>query len=125
MTASNAEPVEISTRLRPGEWTQQSLEEVTGSYQDKLRVMGSPEAEITTEVSRPNDGSAGVRFSWERGGAFTTDSQNQSQQSEDPNARGGGEDIPRGEPGEDSQELGAVLGDADRSAIDEPPASQR
>lgn len=124
MTQSHGEPVEISTRMRPGEWTPASLAELTASYQQKLREMGAPEAEIDTDVKTPDDGSAVVRVSWLHQGVQTYAEFGQSTVPEDPNARGDGERIPVGEATKDSKGLGAVLGDAERSAIDEPPTAR-
>lgn len=117
----SAEPVEISTRMRPGEWTAESLEELTASYQQKLREMGAPEDEIVTAVQTPEDGSAHVHVSWRHAGLHTFSDLGQATVGEVGISRGHGEDIPPGEPTQDSQGLGAILGDAERSAIDEPP----
>ncbi|MGO4383063.1 hypothetical protein [Specibacter sp. RAF43] len=116
--------MEISTRMRPGEWTPQSLSELVGSYQGKLRDMGAPEAEIDTEVVQPDDGSVSVRVSWKHAGVHTYASLNQDVPAESANARGDGEAIPVGEVTEDSKGLGAVFGDAERSAIDAPPSGR-
>ncbi|AIX99928.1 hypothetical protein ART_0330 [Arthrobacter sp. PAMC 25486] len=122
----STEPVEISTRMRPGEWTAESLEELVGSYQQKLREMGAPEQEIETVVQTPDDGSAKVHVSWQHAGVhtFANMGQGQSTAVEAENSRGHGENIPAGESTQDSQGLGAVLGDAERSAIDEPPTKR-
>ena len=123
---NNAEPVEISTRMRPGEWTDESLQELVGSYQQKLREMGAPEQQIVTAVQTPDDGSAEVHVSWARAGVttFSDLEQGRSAVAEAENARGDGESIPQGEATRDSKGLGAVLGDAERSAIDEPASSR-
>lgn len=121
MNDSTNEPVEISTRMRPGEWTQESLTELVGSYQQKLREMGAPDDEIGTSVETPEDGSANVKVSWRHAGVHTFAEMGQSRTEEARNSRGHGEVIPPGEPTKDSQGLGALLGDAERSAIDEPP----
>lgn len=124
MTESNAEPVEISTRMRPGEWTPDSLAELVDSYQRKLLEMGAPEAEVVTEVDQPEDGSARVHVSWLHQGAHTFTPVNQDEAREAENARGNGENIPSGAVTADSKGLGAVFGDAERSAIDAPPTER-
>lgn len=124
MNDSTQEPVEISTRMRPGEWTQQSLAELLASYQQKLREMGAPTDEIETSVETPEDGGAQVKVSWRHAGVHTFADMGQTAMAEADNSRGRGERIPPGEVTEDSQGLGAVFGDAERSAIDEPPNNQ-
>ncbi|WP_181419752.1 hypothetical protein [Arthrobacter psychrolactophilus] len=121
MIENTSEPVEISTRMAEGEWTPESLAEQLGSYQDKLREMGAPDSEIETSVETPPDGSATVKVSWQRTGSHTFAEMGQSTLREAENSRGHGEVIPPGEATEDSKGLGAVYGDAERSAIDEPP----
>ncbi len=121
MNDNTNEPVEISTRMAEGEWTPESLAELLSSYQDKLREMGAPESEIETAVETPADGSATVKVSWRRTGLRTFAEMGQSTLREAENSRGHGEVIPPGEATEDSKGLGAVYGDAERSAIDDPP----
>lgn len=121
MNDSINEPVEISTRMRPGEWTQETLAELLASYQQKLREMGAAENEIETSVATPDDGAANVKVSWRREGVRTFADMGQGSVAEAENSRGHGEAIPAGEATEDSHGLGAVLGDAERSAIDDPP----
>ncbi|MHA7305222.1 hypothetical protein ACX80E_08245 [Arthrobacter sp. TMN-49] len=121
MNDSTNEPVEISTRMRPGEWTQETLAELLASYQQKLREMGASENEIETSVETPEDGSANVKVSWRHAGVHTFADMGQGTVEEADNSRGHGEAIPRGEATDDSKGLGAVFGDAERSAIDEPP----
>lgn len=128
MTENHNEPVEISTRMRPGEWTAESLELLVGSYQEKIYNMGAPRDEVETLVKTPDDGSAHVHVSWRRLGihTFADFGRNNSEElGESDVARGHGESIPRGEPTRDAQGLGAVFGDAERSAIDEPPSEMR
>jgi hypothetical protein len=67
MTLYQPEPVEISTRMRPGEWNEASLSELVTSYQDRIRDMGAPESEIVTEVERSDDGGVSVTVSWAKG----------------------------------------------------------
>ncbi|WP_427172474.1 hypothetical protein [Arthrobacter sp. 92] len=66
MTLNQPDPVEISTRMRPGEWTEKSLEEVITLYRAKLMEMGAVAGEIVTEVERDDDGSVSVALSWSR-----------------------------------------------------------
>jgi hypothetical protein len=124
MTEPNAEPVEISTRMRPQEWTEESLAGLTASYQRKVQVMGAPAVEIVTEVETPDDGSARVRVSWLHSGVHTFADLNQSEADGAHIARGDGEIIPPGEASKDSKGVGAVLGDAEWSAIDAPPTER-
>jgi hypothetical protein len=58
------EPVEISTRMRPGEWTESSLEELVTTYRAKILAMGAGVSEVVTEVERNYDGSVKVAVSW-------------------------------------------------------------
>lgn len=82
MTESHAEPVEISVRMRPSEWTPESLVELTASYQRKLFEMGAPESEVLMVVDTPEDGSASVRVSWLHQGAHTFAALNQVESPE-------------------------------------------
>ena len=66
MTLYQPEPVEISTRMRPGEWTESSLEELVTTYRAKLMGMGAGVADIITEVDRNDDGSVRVSVSWRK-----------------------------------------------------------
>lgn len=124
MNESNSEPVEISTWMRPGEWTTESLTELVGSYQLKLGEMGAPENEIETSVETPEDGSAKINVSWRRSGIHTFAATAQLPVEEAENSRGHGESIPLGETTKDAQGLGAVFGDAERSPIDAPPTNR-
>ncbi|MHA7268694.1 hypothetical protein [Arthrobacter sp. HLT1-20] len=121
MAEINGEPIEISTRIRPSEWTPESLSELIASYQHKLLEMGAPEGEIRTELHQPVDGSASVRVSWDRHGVRTFADVGRGIPPESEVARGHGESIAADEATVDSQGLGAVLGDAEWSAIDAPP----
>lgn len=67
MTLHQPEPVEISTRIRPGEWTESSLEELVTTYRAKLMGMGARVADIVTEVDRNDDGSVRVSVAWRKG----------------------------------------------------------
>lgn len=64
MTLYQPEPVEISTRMRPGEWTESSLEELLTTYRAKILAMGAGVSEVVTEVERNDDGSVKVAVSW-------------------------------------------------------------
>jgi hypothetical protein len=64
MTLYQPEPVEISTRMRPGEWTEASLEELVTTYRAKILAMGASVSEVVSEVERNDDGSVGVSVSW-------------------------------------------------------------
>ncbi|MDQ0632536.1 hypothetical protein QFZ40_000445 [Arthrobacter pascens] len=64
MTLYQPEPVEISTRMRPGEWTEASLEELITTYRAKILAMGATVYEVVTEVERNDDGSVEVAVSW-------------------------------------------------------------
>lgn len=124
MNGNTNEPVEISTRMPEGEWSPAILTELIGSYETKLREMGAPEAEIETNVETPDDGSALVKVSWRRSGIHTFAEMGRTTVAEAENSRGQGEAIPRGEATQDSKGLGALYGDAERSAIDEPPTQR-
>ncbi|UKA49348.1 hypothetical protein LFT48_18215 [Arthrobacter sp. FW305-123] len=60
------EPVEISTRMRPGEWTEESLQEHVENYRQQIRAMGAPDSQIVTNVERTEQGAARVVVSWDR-----------------------------------------------------------
>lgn len=64
MSLYQPEPVEISTRMRPGEWTESSLEELVTTYRAKILAMGATVAEVVTDVQRNDDGSVVVVVSW-------------------------------------------------------------
>lgn len=64
MSLYQPEPVEISTRMRPGEWTEASLEELVNSYRTRIVEMGASAADIVTDVERNDDGSVKVAVSW-------------------------------------------------------------
>lgn len=121
MLENQGEPVEISTRMRPGEWSAESLSGLVSSYPHKLLKMGAPENEIATDIQQPDDGSASVRVSWNRRGAQTLSDLSPSDHPEAEEARGDGESVPGDEATDGSQGLGAILGDAEWSAVDAPP----
>ncbi|MGR0160327.1 hypothetical protein [Paenarthrobacter nitroguajacolicus] len=60
------EPVEISTRMRPGEWTEESLLEHVENYKQQIRDMGAKESQIVAHVERTDAGAARVVVSWDR-----------------------------------------------------------
>ncbi|BCW20450.1 hypothetical protein AB0N71_12965 [Pseudarthrobacter enclensis] len=64
MTLYQPEPVEISTRMRPGEWTEESLEELVASYRTRIADMGARPADVVTDIERNDDGSVKVAVSW-------------------------------------------------------------
>ncbi|MET4592122.1 hypothetical protein [Arthrobacter sp. 754] len=64
MALNQPEPVEISTRIRPGEWTEQSLTELLESYRTKIMGMGAAPSEVVEEVERSDDGSVKVSVAW-------------------------------------------------------------
>ena len=66
MTLYQPEPVEISTRIRPGEWTEASLEELVGTYRNRIMEMGANMAEVRTDIERNDDGSVRVAVVWDK-----------------------------------------------------------
>ncbi|MFD5276204.1 hypothetical protein ACFWIX_01450 [Pseudarthrobacter sp. NPDC058362] len=64
MSPYQPEPVEISTRMRPGEWTETSLEQLVDTYRARIMEMGASLTEIYTDVDRNDDGSVKVVVSW-------------------------------------------------------------
>lgn len=64
MTLYQPEPVEISTRIRPGEWTEASLEALVDSYRTRILEMGATLPQVVTDVQRNDDGSVLVAVSW-------------------------------------------------------------
>jgi hypothetical protein len=66
MSLYQPEPVEISTRMRPGEWTEASLEELVTTYRAKILAMGAAVQEVVTDVERNDDGSVKVVVSWDK-----------------------------------------------------------
>ncbi|MFE4545520.1 hypothetical protein [Arthrobacter sp. NPDC056727] len=67
MSLYQPEPVEISTRMRPGEWTEASLEELVTTYRAKILAMGAAVSDVVTNVVRNDDGSVAVAVSWNKG----------------------------------------------------------
>lgn len=68
MTLYQPEPVEISTRMRPGEWTEASLSKLVASYRDKLLDMGATQEEINIETDRDEGGGVKVVATWNKPG---------------------------------------------------------
>lgn len=64
MSLHQPEPVEISTRMRPGEWSETSLEQLIESYRARIMEMGASLTDIHTDVDRNDDGSVRVVVSW-------------------------------------------------------------
>ena len=64
MTLYQPEPVEISTRMRPGEWTEESLEMLVASYREQLSRMGAATSEIDVAIDRDEGGGVSVVASW-------------------------------------------------------------
>lgn len=64
MTLYQPEPVEISTRMRPGEWTEESLVTMVDSYREELLRMGAAASEIDIVTDRDQNGGVSVVASW-------------------------------------------------------------
>jgi hypothetical protein len=64
VTLYQPEPVEISTRMRPGEWTDESLNALVLSYRDKLLGMGASASDIQIETERDERGGVNVIATW-------------------------------------------------------------
>lgn len=66
MTQYQPEPVEISTRMRPGEWTEASLSELVATYTQELLGMGAEPGEIGILTDRDEGGGVSVVATWKR-----------------------------------------------------------
>lgn len=66
MTLYQPEPVEISTRVRPGEWTEDSLAALVANFRQELLGMGAPPEEITVATDRDDRGGVSVVALWTR-----------------------------------------------------------
>lgn len=66
MSLYQPEPVEISTRMRPGEWTEESLAALVDSYRTRIMEMGAIMAEVGTDIERNDDGSVRVAVVWNK-----------------------------------------------------------
>lgn len=64
MALYQPEPVEISTRMRPGEWTEASVQDLVASYRARLQEMGAAASDVVTEVEKDDDGSVKVNVKW-------------------------------------------------------------
>jgi hypothetical protein len=64
MSLYQPEPVEISTRMRPGEWTEDTLEALIASYREKLERMGAAASEIDVVADRDDRGGVSVVATW-------------------------------------------------------------
>jgi hypothetical protein len=64
MALYQPEPVEISTRMRPGEWTDATLTALVASYRARILAMGAPASEVVEEIEKNDDGSVKVNVSW-------------------------------------------------------------
>ena len=70
MTVNQPEPVEISTRIRPGEWTEESLLETVAGYRRQLLGMGAAPSEIDVTTDRDDHGGVSVVATWTRAEGF-------------------------------------------------------
>ncbi|MCU1540246.1 MAG: hypothetical protein JWM01_1193 [Arthrobacter sp.] len=68
MTLYQPEPVEISTRMRPGEWTEDSLSELVANYRQELLGMGAAPGEIDIVTDRDEGGGVSVVATWTKAG---------------------------------------------------------
>jgi hypothetical protein len=66
MSLYQPEPVEISTRMRPGEWTEASLDELVSTYRQRIVEMGASVTDVVTDIERGDDGSVRVAVSWDK-----------------------------------------------------------
>lgn len=64
MSLHQPEPVEISTRMREGEWTEDTLADLVNHYQEEMRSMGAPVEDTTTDIEKNDDGSLMVAVRW-------------------------------------------------------------
>lgn len=68
MSLYQPEPVEISTRMRPGEWNEESLAQLVETYRARIVEMGASPADIATDIDRNDDGSVKVVVAWAKPG---------------------------------------------------------
>jgi hypothetical protein len=66
VTLYQPEPVEISTRIRPGEWTEDTLPALAANFREELLRMGAPSGQITVETERDDRGGVSIRATWNR-----------------------------------------------------------
>ena len=64
MSLYQPEPVEISTRMRPGEWSEESLSALVAKYREDLLGMGATASEIEIETERDTHGGVRVVATW-------------------------------------------------------------
>ena len=69
MTLYQPEPVEISTRIRPGEWTEASLSQLVAAYRKDLLGMGAAPGEIDVVTDRDEHGGVSVVATWRKADA--------------------------------------------------------
>jgi hypothetical protein len=62
----SSEDVEISTRLRPGEWTEESLAVLVKEYEHKIAEMGAKPADIKTHIEHTEAGGVKLRVAWDK-----------------------------------------------------------
>jgi hypothetical protein len=66
------EPVEISARIRPGEWTEDSLEGLVASYREELLRLGAPISAISVTTERDDRGGVSVVATWTKDPVVST-----------------------------------------------------
>ena len=64
MTLYQPEPVEISTRMRPGEWSEENLSEIVANYRQELMSMGAPASDIDVSTERDDHGGISIVATW-------------------------------------------------------------
>ncbi|MEE2568707.1 hypothetical protein V1638_04780 [Pseudarthrobacter sp. J64] len=70
MSIYDPEPVEISTRMRPGEWSEETLAHLVAGYQEKIMAMGALAEDVITSIHRDHDGGVSVKVSWDKAEAI-------------------------------------------------------
>ncbi len=70
MSIYDPEPVEISTRMRPGEWSEETLAALVSGYQEKIMAMGALAEDIITTINRDHDGGVSVKVAWDKAEAI-------------------------------------------------------
>lgn len=73
MTLYQPEPVEMSTRIRPGEWSDDTLAEVVANFREELLQMGARSEAITVAIERDDHGGVSVVATWSRQPGRETD----------------------------------------------------
>lgn len=123
MKDSQGDPVEISTRMHSGEWSEETLADVVGAYRRKLQDMGAPESEIETEVDRAADGSVRMRVSWAHRGVHTFGEMTQAARARSGTDAYAGAAVPPAE-GETSRPPEGESGDPEVPTINGPPTAR-